>query len=582
MNPEATGIGFTTSGEGWAARWEIVDDAIPQGTGQSRSAKVRNRHNGQTAFLKECVESASSLRLQRMRREAQVLAALRDVPGVPRLYEASNADIALPFIITEFIDGQRLNEAVVAGDVSSAEAVSIALALSDIVEALHTRDSYHRDIKPDNIMVTRESGTMVVHLVDYGSAYYEEDEFETLFGVELGNRFIRLPEFSSGSDPDSKRKPQSDLTMIAAVFFYALIRKKPDPIQDETGAHPHQRADYRAKLAAAGLNRDRLFRLFDIAFQLDIRRRFQSARALSDSLKSTLEQTVATDADMSVENLRDRLFTPTEATRLEARATRAVVLHAVRRVVSTFAQEFKGAVTPSQRGWEDRPNRQATFNDIGLTLVRDDRQNFVARAKAVTVGVETVVQLSAEGHESVSIRVPQSGFTAVHEEEVRRYFRRGLAALIKGLEVGDEEARRLAHEETKTRAFDMLTTMGQCLSYYLHQPARNKLEFSKQREKADVDDDGRYFSVSSHMTARTLNANGSIKFTYRARIEIPTTPSERDTDCLQEIVIESMWLHRPDTVASRTIRSGEDDTVPMRVSAEQIDNLVDECISELS
>jgi serine/threonine protein kinase len=166
-----------------------------------------------------------------MRREAQILAALRDVPGVPRLYEASGADIDLPFIVTEFIDGRRLNEAVAAGDVSSADAVSIALALSDIVQALHARDSYHRDIKPDNIMITRESGTMVVHLVDYGSAYYEEDEFETLFGVELGNRFIRLPEFSSGSDPDSKRKPQSDLTMIAAVFFYALVGKKPDPIK---------------------------------------------------------------------------------------------------------------------------------------------------------------------------------------------------------------------------------------------------------------------------------------------------------------------------------------------------------------
>jgi hypothetical protein len=180
------------------------------------------------------------------------------------------------------------------------------------------------------------------------------------------------------------------------------------------------------------LNNDRLFRLFDIAFQLDIRRRFQSARALSDSLKSAFEQTVATDADMSMEDLRERLFTPTEATRLEARETRAVVLHAVQRVVSTFAQEFKGAVTSSQGGWEDRPNRQATFNDLSLILVRDDRQKFIARAKAVTVGVETVVQISSEGHESASIRVPQSGFTAEHEEEVRGYFRRGLGALIKG------------------------------------------------------------------------------------------------------------------------------------------------------
>jgi hypothetical protein len=128
----------------------------------------------------------------------------------------------------------------------------------------------------------------------------------------------------------------------------------------------------------------------------------------------------------------------------------------------------------------------------------------------------------------------------------------------------------------------MLTAMGQSLSYYLHQHARNKLAFSKHEEKADVDDDGKYFSASSYMTARVLNASGSIKFTYRARVEIPATPGERDIDCLQEIVIESSRFHRPNTVASRTIRSGEDDVEPMRVSAERIDGLVDEVITELT
>ena len=564
------------SSEGWSENWEVVGTTA-QGA-QSWSAKVRNRHDGRTGFLKACLESANAERHHRMRREAEILKKMEGTPGVPRLYEASPANAVRPYVVAEFIDGKRLNDAMSAGEISTADAVSVALVLCYVVEALHAHDIYHRDIKPDNIMVSGAPGTFTVHLVDYGSAYHDDDGFATDVGVELGNRFIRLPEFSSGID--FKRKPQSDLTLIVAVLFYLVAGKKPSVPQDASGAHPHQWSDVKEKLANSGLHRDRLNRVFDTAFQMDMTRRFQSVPELRDALQGLSASNTPVEAHLSVEEIRDRLFTPTESTRQEARMTRATIHHGIQRIVTDFANQFGGTVQAIQGGWQDHPRREATRNDMTLKLARDDRHIFAVRVKAVTTGIETVVHFESEGFERMTLRVSREGLDADHGDDVRGYFQRGLSALLRRSDVDDEESKRLAIDEARALAFEMLNAMGQSVTYYLHQPARDKLAFDVQPEKASVSDDGKFFSVETYMTTRALHADCAIKLTYRARVEIPPEPGERDLQCAQEIVLEGYAYSGGPPRVTRRISAHEDEIAPMRVAAEEIDARVDEIIAE--
>lgn len=104
----------------------------------------------------------------------------------------------------------------------------------------------HRDIKPGNIILKNNAWEDPV-LVDFGMSHHEDDEKKEIsLDQEIDNRFLRLPEFSTGST--LKRDPRSDITHCAGVFFYMLTNIWPSVLIDENECMPHQRTLGRKKL----------------------------------------------------------------------------------------------------------------------------------------------------------------------------------------------------------------------------------------------------------------------------------------------------------------------------------------------
>ncbi|HWA67816.1 MAG TPA: hypothetical protein VG899_15750 [Mycobacteriales bacterium] len=141
----------------------------------------------------------------------------------------------------------------------------------------------HRDIKPANVMLRAGSPADAV-IVDFGLSFNSSDPDQsdlTRINEEVGNRFLRLPEHSTGG-----RSPIADVCQSAGLLIYALTGHEPRTLIDDEGLKPHQRAAIRGILAqslSAGQYR-RLQSVFDRAFDVRAATRYPTAGMLRSAI----------------------------------------------------------------------------------------------------------------------------------------------------------------------------------------------------------------------------------------------------------------------------------------------------------
>jgi serine/threonine-protein kinase len=109
-----------------------------------------------------------------MRREADLIERLRH-PTVPRVYHMGDTylanpspySVAVPCIAMELLTGTPLARRIAAGPLPWRAATEIAASVAETLAVAHRRGIVHRDVSPDNILLTPAGS---VKLVDFGSA----------------------------------------------------------------------------------------------------------------------------------------------------------------------------------------------------------------------------------------------------------------------------------------------------------------------------------------------------------------------------------------------------------------------------
>lgn len=276
------GAGLTKSILHWDRKWEVCKKLTSGGQGNSFVVKKKGMRT-ETFFLKELPKiKNSSERRQRLYREISCYRTLNHLQ-IPKLIDSNEQvfikDVqVVPYVVSEYIGGNNLTEFCKGKTFTSFEAINLTCSLLEVVRYIWQQDTIHRDIKPDNIIIRGDNHLDPV-LVDFGMAVCEEDA-QLSKGQEIGNRFLRLPEFSiSGSE---KRSHASDITFCVGILFFLLTDEMPRQLRDEDDKAPHQRKSARSGL---GKHKDeidiiKLKNIFDRGFDQAIQNRWQSTEEI--------------------------------------------------------------------------------------------------------------------------------------------------------------------------------------------------------------------------------------------------------------------------------------------------------------
>lgn len=152
--------------------------------------------------------------------EARSLAELGSVPGIPNVYGYFEEN-GTGYIVMEYLEGitvkQLLKDS--GGKLSYEWSRQIILSVLYTLKEIHRRGILHRDIAPDNIMITSEG---IIQLIDFGVAKKQLSD--------AGDSVIMLKDGYSPPEQYSRDAVQgvyTDLYSVAATFYHMVTGEKP-------------------------------------------------------------------------------------------------------------------------------------------------------------------------------------------------------------------------------------------------------------------------------------------------------------------------------------------------------------------
>ena len=151
---------------------------------------------------------------KRVLREARAAAALNHANAVT-VFDVIEED-GKAFIVMECIDGQTLEDIVKdKGPLPDEELLGIAGDVLSALEVAHAAGIVHRDVKPANVMITKDGRTK---LADFGIASVKDDPKITASGMVLGSPSFMAPEQATHGESG----PEADLWGLGATLYFAL------------------------------------------------------------------------------------------------------------------------------------------------------------------------------------------------------------------------------------------------------------------------------------------------------------------------------------------------------------------------
>ncbi len=155
---------------------------------------------------------------QRFITEARAASALNH-PNVATVYDIGEAE-RRSFIAMELVEGETLKSRLKAGRLSIEQVKAMGLEIAEGLLAAHAKGIVHRDIKPDNLLLTRDGH---IKIMDFGVAKLGTGLGMTRTGTTVGTLAYMSPEQLVADDVDSR----SDLWSLGVVLYDMLTGELP-------------------------------------------------------------------------------------------------------------------------------------------------------------------------------------------------------------------------------------------------------------------------------------------------------------------------------------------------------------------
>ena len=198
--------------------------------GMGRVYRARDPRLGRDVAIKVLPEDAARdrERLERFSNEARTVAALNH-PNILTLHEIGESPDG-PYLVTELVEGRSIREMLATGPLPVAQSLDLALQTATGLARAHAAGIVHRDIKPDNLMVSADG---FVKILDFGLAKLLRGDAAgldsathrdlTASGMVVGSPAYLAPEQLREQPIDAR----ADLFALGIVLYEMLTGKNP-------------------------------------------------------------------------------------------------------------------------------------------------------------------------------------------------------------------------------------------------------------------------------------------------------------------------------------------------------------------
>jgi tetratricopeptide (TPR) repeat protein len=420
--------------------------------------------------------------IQRFRGERQILAKL-DHPNVTRLLDGGTTEDGLPYFVMEYIEGEPIDLYCDQRKLTITERLQLFQGVCAAVRYAHQNLVIHRDIKPGNVLVTKEG---VPRLLDFGIAKLLTP------GTSPGERTLTgprplTPEYAS---PEQIRgetiTTSSDVYSLGVLLYRLLTGKNPYRLADHTPAEMERvicgDEPQRASVAAGSMLGRRLRGDLDnivlMAMRREPQRRYASVEQFSEDIRRHL----------------DGLPVIARSDTVGYRATKFVARHKAGVVAATLLVLTLAAGVVAM-AWQARVARLET-----------------AKAQRINTFLQDMLSFSSPGYASPNSKKDPD---------------------VKVSEVVEEAAKRAETElaDQPEVLAEMQRTIGEI--YY----SQGRYDQAEQILRRSLEKRQRLYGDGSHETAEALNllantllrkgANGEAETLFRKGIDIERNQAKR-------------------------------------------------------
>jgi len=204
---------------------------------------VYGRRNNTVSVMQDKQDLFDTCKRQFMR-ESRILRTLKNPNIVHVLDEFEENGTA--YYVMELLEGETLGAYVRkrGAPLDPLEACELLMPVIEAVEYLHSYENkvLHRDISPDNILLSRTATGIKPYLIDFGAAFSAQADFTQTFPKVKKNGYSPLEQYYNYGN--EAQGTWSDVYSMSATFYYAVTNTKPIPASErgvgrnDTMTHP--------------------------------------------------------------------------------------------------------------------------------------------------------------------------------------------------------------------------------------------------------------------------------------------------------------------------------------------------------
>ena len=168
--------------------------------------------------------------------EAKILAKFQNEPGIVRIYDAFMEN-ETAYGVMEYLDGETLESYLNRnGMIPEDQAVQMLMPVMESLKAVHAAGIIHRDIAPENIMLTKDGQ---VRLIDFGASRYATTSHSRSLTVIIKPGYSPEEQYRSRGD----QGPHTDVYSLAATLYRMITGKIPPDALERRAMYENKNRD---------------------------------------------------------------------------------------------------------------------------------------------------------------------------------------------------------------------------------------------------------------------------------------------------------------------------------------------------